>query len=165
MTGIVRPFFRVVKSQIVIPCHPLVSTMTNPRDVKYANESIARWQDALKRRAMLATNNIAFACLRGVLHELRARLSLDAIAVLGNHLPAVQRGVFYQDWQPAAPLPTPDLAAYEAALALRLLPHIHMPDGLAADGLWVIRTESEPFDAAAIRGVLPAPLAQLWDRL
>jgi hypothetical protein len=50
--------------------------MTNPRDVKYANESIARWQDSLKRRAMLETNNIAFACLRGFLLELRGRLPL-----------------------------------------------------------------------------------------
>ena len=65
--------------------------MTNPRDVKYANESIARWQDALKQRAMLETNNITFACLRAFLHELRGRLDLAAIARVGNHLPAVQR--------------------------------------------------------------------------
>jgi len=139
--------------------------MTNPRDVKYANESIARWQDALKQRALLATNNISFACLRGFLHELRARLALADIATVGNHLPAVQRGVFYQDWMPAEPVPTPDLDGFETALAERLLPHIHMPDGLAADVLWLLKTESEPFDAQAIRAVLPAPLAALWDRV
>ena len=141
------------------------AAMTNPRDVKYANESIARWQDALKQRAMLATSNITFACLRGFLHELRARLALADIATVGNHLPAVQRGVFFQDWIPADPLPTPDLAAFEAALATRLLPHVHMPEGLAADMLWLIKTESEPSDAAAIRAVLPAPLAEAWDRV
>ena len=139
--------------------------MTNPRDVKYASESIARWQDALKQRAMLATNNITFACLRGFLHELRARLALADIATVGNHLPAVQRGVFYQDWMPAEPLATPDLPTFEAALAARLLPHVHMPDGIAADTLWLIKTESEPFDARAIRAVLPAPLAAVWDGL
>lgn len=139
--------------------------MTNPRDVKYANESIARWQDALKQRAMLATSNITFACLRGFLHELRARLPVADIAIVGNHLPAVQRGVFYQDWVPGAALPTPDLADFETALAVRLLPHIHMPDGLASDMLWLLKTESEPFDAAAIRAVLPGPLAEAWDGL
>ncbi|PXA96909.1 hypothetical protein DMC47_16515 [Nostoc sp. 3335mG] len=139
--------------------------MTNPRDVKYANESIARWQSRLKDRALLATNNITFACLRGFLHELRARLPLAAIASFGNHLPAVQRGVFYQDWEPAEPLPTPDLATFEAALAERLLPHIHMPPGISGDVLWLIRTESEPFDAAAIRALLPAPLAEVWDQV
>lgn len=139
--------------------------MTNPRDVKYANESIARWQDALKQRALLATNNITFACLRGFLHEVRARMPLADIAAFGNHLPAVQRGVFYQDWTPAEPVPTPDLAAFESALAGRLLPHVHMPDGLTADVLWTIRTQSEPHDAAAIRAVLPAPLAEVWDRV
>jgi uncharacterized protein (DUF2267 family) len=139
--------------------------VTNPRDVKYANESIALWQAKLKERALLATNNITFACLRGVLHELRARLPLEDIATFGNHLPAVQRGVFYQDWRPAEPLPTPDLASFETALAERLLPHVHMPEGITADTLWVIRTESEPYDAAEMRKVLPQPLAELWDRL
>ena len=139
--------------------------MTNPRDVKYASESIAQWQEALKQRAMLATHNITFACLRGFLHELRSRLTLADIATVGNHLPAVQRGVFYQDWRPAGPLPTPDLATFEAALAERLLPHVHMPDGLARDVLWLIKTQSEPFDAAAIGAVLPEPLAEVWNRL
>ena len=111
--------------------------MTNPRDVKYANERIARWQDRLKQRSLMATSNISFACLRGFRHELRARLPLADIATVGNHLPAVQRGVFYEDWRPAAPLPTPDLATFEAALTARLLPHIHMPKGLAADVLCV----------------------------
>ena len=137
--------------------------MTNPRDVKYANQSIARWQAALKDRAMLETNNITFACLRGVLHEIRARLALMEIARLGNHLPAVQRGVFYQDWVPAEPLATPTLNAFESALLDRLLPHIHMPAAVTADVLFVMRTESEPFDAAAIRAVLPAPLQAVWD--
>lgn len=139
--------------------------MTNPRDVKYANESIARWQQKLKERALLATSNITFACLRGVLHELRARLPLEDIAHFGNHLPAVQRGVFYQDRHPTEPLSTPGLASFETALAQRLLPHVHMPEGITADTLWVIRTESEPFDAAEIRRVLPQSLAELWDQL
>ncbi|MBJ3786327.1 DUF2267 domain-containing protein [Devosia sediminis] len=137
--------------------------MTNPRDVKYANESIARWQAALKERAMLETNNITFACLRGFLHELRARLDIESIARFGNHLPAVQRGVFYQDWVPGEPLATPDLAGFEAALAQRLLPHIHMPDGITRDVLWLIRSESEPFDAAELRKALPDVLAVVWD--
>ena len=136
--------------------------MTNPRDVKYANESIARWQSAIKERAMLETNNITFACLRGVLHEIRARLPLNDLARFGNHLPAVQRGVFYQDWTPTDPVDTPDLAGFERALADRLLPHVHMPEGITADVLFVIRTESEPFDAAAIGEVLPPPLKVLW---
>jgi uncharacterized protein (DUF2267 family) len=138
---------------------------TNPRDVKYANESISRWQAALQDRAMLATSNITFACLRGVLHELRDRMPLEHIARFGNHLPAVQRGVFYQDWVPGEPEATPDLASFERALAQRLLPHVHMPDGIAADTLWVMKTKSEPFDADEIRAVLPAALGTVWDEL
>lgn len=138
--------------------------MTNPRDVKYANESIARWQDALKQRALLATNNIAFACLRGGLHELRARLTVEDIARFGNHLPAIHRGIFYQEWTPKAPIPTPDLANFEEALAQRLLPHVHMPDQLTADILWVLKTGSEPYDAAELRKILPQVLQDIWDK-
>ena len=137
--------------------------MTNPRDVKYATESIAHWQARLKEKAMLETNNITFACLRGFLHELRGRMSIDDIARFGNRLPAVQRGVFYQDWTPGAALPTPDLADFEAALAQRLLPHVHMPEGITADVLWLIKTECEPFDAEGIRSTLPTPLRDVWD--
>ncbi|WP_161796900.1 DUF2267 domain-containing protein [Devosia soli] len=139
--------------------------MTNPRDVKYANESIARWQAALKDRAMLETNNVTFACLRGFLHELRARLPLADIARFGNHLPAVQRGIFYQDWTPCEAIDTPDLAAFETALARRLLPHVHMPAGITRDIILVIKTESEPFDAERIGAVLPPPLRRVWDEL
>lgn len=139
--------------------------MTNPRDVKYANESIAQWQDALKRRALLVTNNIAFACLRGVLHEIRARLAMEDVACFGNHLPALQRGVFYQDWVPGEPIPTIDLIEFEAALARRLLPHVHMPEGITADMLWVIKTKSEPFDAGELSKILPEPLQRVWNNL
>lgn len=139
--------------------------MTNPRDVKYANESIAAWQNALKERAMLATNNIAFACLRGVLHEVRGRMNLEDIARFGNHLPAVQRGVFYQDWVPGPKRDTPELADFETALAARLLPHVHMPDGIAVDVLFVLKTQSEPVDAAGLGSALPPVLAAIWERL
>lgn len=137
--------------------------MTNPRDVKYANESIARWQDDLKQRAMLVTNNHAFAMLRAFLHELRARLSLDETARFGNALPAVQRGIFYQDWTPKhAPLPTPSLDEFSSALAARLLPHVHMPDGLAEDVLWVIHNNLEAHDRQRVTLALPEPLRKAW---
>lgn len=137
--------------------------MTNPRDVKYANESVARWQDDLKQRAILVTNNHAFAMLRAFLHELRERLALDEIARFGNALPAVQRGIFYQDWTPKpAPLPTPSLGEFSAALAARLLPHVHMPDGLAEDVLWVLHHNLEAHERQAVTAVLPMPLQEVW---
>jgi uncharacterized protein (DUF2267 family) len=139
--------------------------MTNPRDVKYANESIARWQEVLKDRTFAVTNNITFAMLRAWLHEVRARLSIPEIAKFGNALPAVQRGVFYQDWNPEHPrLDTPSLEEFEAALAQRLLPHVHMPDGLAADMIYVLKHELADFDRETVRAVLPEPLAKVWDR-
>jgi uncharacterized protein (DUF2267 family) len=49
----------------------------------------------------------SYAALRGVLHALRDRLSVDETAQLGAQLPTLIRGVYYDGWKPAE---TPVLA-------------------------------------------------------
>jgi uncharacterized protein (DUF2267 family) len=45
--------------------------------------------------------NQSYAALRGVLHALRDRLSVDETAQLGAQLPTLIRGVYYDGWKPA----------------------------------------------------------------
>jgi uncharacterized protein (DUF2267 family) len=45
--------------------------------------------------------NQSYAALRGVLHALRDRLSVDESAQLGAQLPTLIRGVYYDGWKPA----------------------------------------------------------------
>jgi len=42
----------------------------------------------------------AYQALRGVLHALRDRLSVDEAAALGAQLPMLVRGCYYEDWHP-----------------------------------------------------------------
>ncbi|MFF0065377.1 DUF2267 domain-containing protein [Streptomyces sp. NPDC005279] len=45
--------------------------------------------------------NQSYAALRGVLHALRDRLSVDETAHFGAQLPTLIRGVYYDGWKPA----------------------------------------------------------------
>lgn len=43
----------------------------------------------------------AYRALRAVLHALRDRLSINAVAHLGAQLPLIVRGAYYEGWHPA----------------------------------------------------------------
>jgi uncharacterized protein (DUF2267 family) len=142
----------------------LAKAMTIPRDIHLASQLLADWLGELKQRLLLQTHNQSFAMLRGVLIELREQLDIAAIAVIGNALPPLVRGIFYHAFDPSsARRPAASAAAFEEAVVTRLLPHQIAPDGLCPAVFAIIREKVEPHEAAAIRAVLPASLLPIWD--
>ncbi|MEO6098624.1 MAG: DUF2267 domain-containing protein [Fibrobacteria bacterium] len=49
--------------------------------------------------------HFAFQALRAVLHHLRDRLPLATVAHLGDQLPILIRGVYYENWSPTREVP------------------------------------------------------------
>jgi len=49
------------------------------------------WQDRLR----------AYRALQVVLHALRDRLPVEAVAALGSQLPLLVRGIYYEGWSPS----------------------------------------------------------------
>src|SRR5271165_6329983 len=49
------------------------------------------WQD----------RSLAYRALQVVLHALRERLPVEAVAALGSQLPLLVRGIYYEGWSPS----------------------------------------------------------------
>jgi uncharacterized protein (DUF2267 family) len=64
-------------------------------------EQTDRWLDELIEEAGWQDRNQAFLALKAVLHTLRDRLSVDDAIAFAVELPALLRGVFFEDWQPS----------------------------------------------------------------
>jgi uncharacterized protein (DUF2267 family) len=61
----------------------------------------------------------AYDCLRSVLHALRDSMGQKAMADFSEHLPALIRGIFYENWQPEHAQPYSDSMDFFASIGRR----------------------------------------------
>lgn len=64
-------------------------------------EKTEAWLEDLARELDTTDRREAYRVLRGFLHTLRDRLTVEAAAQLGAQLPIFLRGVYYEGWVPA----------------------------------------------------------------
>lgn len=105
----------------------------------------------------------AYHVLRGGLHALRDRMTVDESAHLAAQLPHFVRGVFYEGWRPAA-VPTKERSLDEFFDKLAG----ELPEGLdahrAANALFtVLKTHCDPGELAHVRDMLPRPIAEVME--
>lgn len=126
--------------------------MTIPADVQFASKQFDAILGALKDMAFLATHNQGFAMLRAVLHELRDHLTVEQTAAFGDALPALIRGIFYEDWHPSCDPPRfPAPNVFTEAVFRRLSPHHVPPESIVTDVFAVL---ARHIDDAALKTVL-----------
>jgi uncharacterized protein (DUF2267 family) len=79
------------------------------------------WVEELRDRLGWASNRDAMRLMRAVLVELRDRLPPAQVADLGQRMPLLIRGMYYDGWHPARPrVLDPGRAAFDRAVAARL---------------------------------------------
>lgn len=81
------------------------------------------WVDQVRDLLELETREDAYSCLRGVLHSLRDRLTVDQASHLAAQMPMVLTGMFFENWKPSG-----------------------MPDKIKEPGEFLNRVRSEMMD-------------------
>lgn len=136
--------------------------MGHPFDVERATELHIQWCQALMSRAELGTTHRAAPQMRAVMHELRASLEPDAVIAIANVLPALERGIFLEDWSlKYTPKAVPDAATFSARVYDRVKGHHAYSDTLVEDVFWVF-DKMLGAKAATIECHLPPALRPLW---
>ncbi|WP_439409079.1 DUF2267 domain-containing protein [Bradyrhizobium sp. DASA03076] len=109
----------------------------------------------------------AYQVLRAVLHCLRDRLTVNEAADLGDQLPMLVRGIYYEGWHPAGkPEKIRSLEDFLDAITSRLQPQQPVDTEDAARA--VFRTLEHQVSAGEIRQVidnLPKTIRALWPPL
>lgn len=122
------------------------------------------WVTDLMERLHFADPHRTLRALTAVLHALREELSAEQNAALAAQMPALIRGIYFQDWQPRAKEPkhTPRnvfLRRIDSAFASYEAP----PDPAAvAEAVFAMLQVRISGECRKIRRTLPSDLGSLW---
>jgi uncharacterized protein (DUF2267 family) len=137
--------------------------MGHPFDVERATQLHVEWCRALIERTGQVTTNQTEPQMRAVMLELRASIDPDSVLRIANALPALERGIFLEDWALGQPLkPVPDPEGFHDRVYQRLKAHHSPPNTLVADVFWLWKEKLTPEKARAIFESLPPALQPLW---
>ncbi len=75
--------------------------MTEPTIIERSVEKTNVWLNELAEELGTDDRAAAYRVLRGFLHALRDRLTVDEIAQLAAQLPELIRGIYYEGWDPS----------------------------------------------------------------
>ncbi|HLF78187.1 MAG TPA: DUF2267 domain-containing protein [Dehalococcoidia bacterium] len=106
----------------------------------------------------------AYLALRGCLHLLRDRLSVEEVAHLGAQLPMLVRGIYYEGWDPTHNPSRERTAAEFAGGLIDYFPQEGRQDyeRIMSGCLHVMSRHVDPGITRHVRGVMPHSIADLW---
>jgi uncharacterized protein (DUF2267 family) len=106
----------------------------------------------------------AYHGLRAVLHALRDRLPVPEAAHLGAQLPMLVRGMYYEDWKPAAtPVKIKTAQEFYNAVKTNFAADQNVnPMRLTQAVLQVVAKNLSPGELEKLRGIFPPHLREIW---
>jgi uncharacterized protein (DUF2267 family) len=135
----------------------------HPIDIERATEMHVEWCVDLAKRAGLVTTHQAGPQMRAVMLELRDSLEPDAVLAIANVLPALERGIFLENWSlDRVPRPIPDPNTFFRRVYDRVKDHHTPPDTIVSDVFALWQSKLGPAKARIIRAQLPDALAGCW---
>ena len=107
----------------------------------------------------------AYQALRAVLHCLRDRLTVNEAAQLGDQLPMLVRGIYYEAWHPAG---KPEKIRLRAEFLARIAAHLRKapiePLDAATAVFQVLERHVSPGEINDVIETLPEEIRMLWPR-
>ena len=106
----------------------------------------------------------AYRALQVVLHALRDRLPVEAVAALGTQLPLLVRGIYYEGWSPSeTPLQESEKEDFlsQIAAAFRNNPEVD-PERLARAVFKVLKRYAPSGEIRDEKLILPPGIRVLW---
>ena len=137
--------------------------MTVPPTIAHAVQQSQEWLKELRDNGNLASEAEAYSVLRAVLHQLRDRLTLAEAVNLGQQLPLIVRGIYYESWRPSH---VPEKVRTKQQLldqvTKRLLPHRIPPEPAVRDVFALLAHHCDPGEIADVISQMPEELKALW---
>jgi len=137
--------------------------MAHPYDVERASDLHVAWCRDLAQRMDVRTTHQSGPQMRAVMRELRRSMSPECVIEVANQLPALERGIFFEDWsldEPKQPVLTAEEFA-ERVYARVSAHHFRVPS-LVGDVFWLWHKHLEPAKSQRIYECLPEPLRTVW---
>jgi uncharacterized protein (DUF2267 family) len=129
-----------------------------------STQQTLRWLDEIAGLLESQDRQTAYHALRAVLVNLRDRIGTENAAKLAAQLPTFIRGVFYEDFHPAA-TPTRERSrdAFLAKVDRSATGKVHLdPEQAVRAVLKVMAWHLDPAEVAKVSGMLPEELWDLW---
>jgi uncharacterized protein (DUF2267 family) len=122
------------------------------------------WLNDVMQKLGWQDRQAAYHALRVVLHALRDRLDVNAVAALGAQLPMLIRGFYYEGWHPAGkPLKERKLDEFLAPIraAFGEPPNLD-PRPIARAVLQVLAQHVTVGEIEGVKQLLPREIRSLW---
>jgi uncharacterized protein (DUF2267 family) len=129
------------------------------------DETIQKTNAWLKEIAQVlgSDRHRAYQALRAVLHCLRDRLTINEAAQLGDQLPMLVRGIYYEAWHPAG---KPEKIRTREEFLARIATHLSHapiePEDAAGAVFQVLENHVASCEVSDVIQVLPQEIRALW---